>query len=77
MRIKKIKFILFGSLKKILTFALPTERKGKKLSSGCCGKQTEKRLKRMKHGEDEQDFSKLKPKIYKMAGREVTRSTSS
>jgi len=52
-------------LKKILTFALPTERKGKKLSSGCCGKQTEKRLKRRKHGEDEEDFSKLKPKIYK------------
>jgi len=30
---KKIKFILFGSLKKILTFALPTERKGKKVGA--------------------------------------------
>lgn len=27
---KKIKFILFGSWEKISTFALPTERKGKK-----------------------------------------------
>jgi hypothetical protein len=36
-RFKKIKFILFGSWEKFLTFALPTERKGKKSwSSGCC-----------------------------------------
>jgi hypothetical protein len=29
-RLQKIKFILFGSLKKFLTFALPTERNGEK-----------------------------------------------
>jgi hypothetical protein len=29
-RLEKIKFILFGSLKKILTFALPTDKEGQK-----------------------------------------------
>jgi hypothetical protein len=41
-RPEKIKFILFGSLKKILTFALPTERKGKKIGTADVGKITEK-----------------------------------
>jgi hypothetical protein len=33
---EKIKLILFGSWEKIPTFALPTERKGEKKSSGGC-----------------------------------------
>ena len=41
-KIEKIKFILFGSLKKFLTFALPTERKGKKIGTADVGKITKK-----------------------------------
>jgi hypothetical protein len=58
-------------LEKILTFALPTERKGKKNQNGGCRKGNKTRLKRKKHRLDEQDRLKLKPKIYKMTGREV------
>ena len=46
---EKIKFILFGSLKKILTFALPTERKGKKIGTADVGKITEKDWNERKH----------------------------
>jgi hypothetical protein len=45
MRAKKIKIILFGSLKKIPTFALPTERKGKKNQNGGCREDKKTRLK--------------------------------
>lgn len=44
---KKIKFILFGTSEKILTFALPTERKGKKIGTADVGKTTKTRLKRI------------------------------
>jgi hypothetical protein len=47
---KKIKIILFGSPKKFSTFALPTERKGKKSSGGCRGRPETKRLKRAETG---------------------------
>jgi hypothetical protein len=70
-RLEKIKFILFGSLKKILTFALPTIRKGKKDRNGGCRKGNKTRLKRPKHGKDEQDFSELRFNDIK-ASREVT-----
>ena len=39
---EKIKFILFGTSEKILTFALPTERKGKKIGTADAGKITKK-----------------------------------
>ena len=42
---EKIKFILFGSLKKMLTFALPTEREGKKVEVADVTHTTKTRLK--------------------------------